>query len=59
MNPYSQNTLKGWFFDVGYLYIIVAALVTLGFAFKSLDLRTPSVTVAEESKYAADLVESP
>jgi len=31
VNPYGQNTLKAWFFDVGYLCLLVISLVVIGF----------------------------
>jgi hypothetical protein len=37
VNPHSQYTLKVWFFDVGYLYLLVVALVVFGFVIKSMD----------------------
>ncbi len=60
MNPYNQNTLRGWFVDVGYLYILVAALVTVGFLFKSLDFRALSVTSdLHNPDYDGDIVDTP
>lgn len=44
MNPYGDNTLRGWFFSAGYLYILVAAIVALGFFVRSIDLKSVTVT---------------
>ena len=46
MNPHSQYTLKVWFFDMGYLYALVIALVVVGSAIRSLDPKAASVSGA-------------
>ena len=46
MNPNGQNTLKAWFFDVGYLCLLVISLVVIGFAVKSLGPTSSSVASA-------------
>ena len=59
MNQYSQNTLKGWFFDVGYLYVLVVAIVALGFVIKSLDLRSAPEGSAVSGEYQDVTVAEP
>ena len=42
MNTYRRNTFHDWFVDVGYIYLIVIAIVCLIYFFQTAELSMPT-----------------